>query len=373
MGTQAGMTSRIAVTAFAVVFCGASACSKSSEAPGNLSSAGSGGNGGGQAATAGGSPSAGTAGSGAAGKPATGPAISTAPDAWSPPADCGGVGDTCPEGIFGCTAPTSVCQLEGYVCIPAYDPKEGLTGLTPETPYCAAYTCMTFEQASCFCSGEAGKSDPRCASPAALAGLCGTEISGCDAEADCCEGFACLPGAYYPTKSCRKTCTSNEDCSTGCCTDALDTGTKICATADKCETACKVRGEQDCVQNDPNKPSLCCRGTCVSSENPNFGGCRPRCTKNEECFETGCCVPFTDSTEGFCADAKFCSCGSAGAACSGDDNPSCCDGTRCLSFSEAPSFACYQSCASDADCPGSCCIPLTSSDGMVCGPPDRCR
>lgn len=375
MGKQAGTISAIGAAVLAVgVLFGVGACSKSSDSPGNSSLAGSAGSGGGAPSATGGSSSGGTAGSAAAGKPSTGPAISMAPAAWAPPADCGGVGDTCPEGIFGCTSPTSSCQLEGYVCIPAFDAKQGLPGRTAETPYCAAYTCMTFEQASCFCSGDAGKTDSRCVSPSALAGLCGTDGSSCDTATatECCDGFACLPQAYYPQKSCRQTCASNEDCSSGCCTDALDTGTKICAPADKCQTACKKQGEQDCSLNDPTKPTLCCRGTCVNSESPHQAGCRPRCTKNEDCFETGCCEPFSDSTEGFCVDAKFCSCGMAGAACSGFDNPPCCSDTTCLTFDAGTEFSCFQNCASDADCPGSCCIPLTSSDGKVCAPPGRC-
>jgi hypothetical protein len=372
---QAVSTSARWAMVLAAIFASASACSKSPEPADDSASAGSasGGRGGGLATTGGAVSTAGGGSSSAAGKPATGPVITQAPDAWSPPADCGGVGDTCPEGIFGCTAPTSFCQLEGYVCIPAVEAGKPLPPRTAETPYCAAYTCMTFEQASCFCSGDAGKADSRCSSPAAMAGLCGSDHSKCDADMDCCAGFACLPEAYYPQKSCRKTCASNEECSSGCCTDALDTGVKICATADKCETACKVRGDQSCPQNDPNKPTLCCRGTCVLSDNANFGGCRPRCTKNEDCFDTGCCRLFADSTDGFCVDAKFCGCGSAGAACNDADNPQCCDGSTCLSFDDAASFSCFQNCSSDADCPGSCCIPLSSGTGSVCGPPGNCR
>jgi hypothetical protein len=346
-------------------------CSKSDEAAAGAAgtsnvSAGSGGQGSSSAGTSQGGAS------GAAGKPSTGPAITMAPDAWSPPADCGGVGDTCPQGIFGCKSPTSACQLEGYVCIPAFDAKKGLPGRTAETPYCAAYTCMTFEQASCFCTGDAGKNDSRCSSPAALAGLCGSDSSACSSDAECCKGFACLPDAYEPRKACRKTCATNDDCSTGCCTDALDTGTKICAAADKCETACKVHGDQSCAGADPNKPSPCCRGVCVLSDNPNYGGCRPRCTKNEDCFETGCCQPFANSTEGFCVDAKFCGCGQAGAACGGDDNPPCCSGTTCLTFDDRVSYSCRPNCTSDADCPGSCCVSINGTDDKACGSPENC-
>jgi hypothetical protein len=202
--------------------------------------------------------------------------------------------------------------------------------------------------------------------------LCGTESTTCDADTDCCGGFACLPGAYYPTKSCRETCAANEDCASGCCTDALDTGTKICATADQCETACKKEGALDCTQNDPNKPSLCCRGTCVQSENPNYAGCRRRCSKNEDCFETGCCEPFSNSTEGFCVDAKFCGCGNAGAACGGNDNPACCSGTTCLTYDQGASFSCFKTCATNADCPDSCCVTLSDGSAKACAPPGKC-
>lgn len=364
------------VILLAATFGSGLACSKSPAPSGGSagSASGSGGSAAGSATAGGGTNSnAGAGGGGLAGKPSAGPAITEAPDAWNPPADCGGVGDTCPEGIFGCGAASS-CQLEGYVCIPAIEAGKPLPARSPETPYCAAYTCMTFEQASCFCTGEAGKTDPRCASPAALAGLCGAGATKCSADSECCKGFACLPEAYYPQKSCRQTCTSNEDCATGCCTDALDTGVKVCATADKCETACKVRGEQPCDQPDPNKPTLCCRGTCVQSDNPNWGGCRPRCSKNEDCFETGCCEPFANSTEGFCVDAKFCGCSEVGAACAGQDNPDCCGGSTCLTFDDGanPSFSCFKNCASDSDCPESCCVPLSNGGGSVCGPPDNC-
>jgi hypothetical protein len=356
----------------AAVLASASACSKSGEGPsgaaGSAAGPGSGGTAAGGAnasAGAGASPSA-----GAGGTALTGPAITEAPAAWARPPECGGVGDTCPEGIFGCGSGSS-CQLEGYVCIPALEAGKPLPSLSAERPYCAAYTCMTFEEASCFCTGEAGKTEPRCVSPSAMAGLCGTDAKKCAADTECCTGFACLPEAYYPQKSCRKTCATNEECASGCCTDALDTGVKVCATADKCATACKKVGEQPCDQGDPNKPSLCCRGTCVQSENPSYAGCRPRCTKNEDCFETGCCVPFKDSAEGFCTDAKFCSCGSLGAACGGND-PACCGDSRCLRYEPDVTFTCHKSCTSDADCPESCCRPLSSGEGSVCAPLRAC-
>src|SRR6187399_3354242 len=105
------------------------------------SSAGKGGS-----AGSGGSAQAGTSGTGGG---STGPAITSAPPSWMPPADCGGIGDTCPNGLAGCST-KSTCQLEGYVCIPRLPTgATTLPGRTAETPYCAAYTCMTFEEASC--------------------------------------------------------------------------------------------------------------------------------------------------------------------------------------------------------------------------------
>lgn len=325
---------------------------------------GGGGGGSGAAAGTGGTgASPGTGGSAASGT-GGGPVITDVPDAWARPADCGGVGDTCPEGIFGCQAPTSSCQVMGYVCVPAFD-AAGAPSQTEETPYCAAYTCMTYEQASCFCTGEAGATVSSCASPAAMAGLCGTNSVSCETDAECCEGFACLPDRYYPAKVCRETCTDASECASGCCTDAYDTGVKVCADADECETACMVEGTTGCDDGIFETPSPCCRGTCVLSENANFAGCRPRCTVNEDCFETGCCRLFADSTEGFCVDSRYCSCGAPGQACGTSETAACCTGSTCLTFDSGATFSCTANCTTDTDCPGGCCVPL--EDGtLVC-------
>src|SRR5262245_36338023 len=66
----------------------------------------------------------------------TGPPITMAPATWTRPSDCSGVGDTCPGGIFDCTG-KSVCQTEGYVCIPpGADMGLKLQPPSAERPYC---------------------------------------------------------------------------------------------------------------------------------------------------------------------------------------------------------------------------------------------
>ncbi|HWZ92483.1 MAG TPA: hypothetical protein VNW92_26640, partial [Polyangiaceae bacterium] len=136
-----------AVTGLVVAF--AAGCSSKSSgggsggqpsSGGSVSSSGSGGASGSHDTTGGGGTTT-----------STGPVITSAPPAWVRPADCGGIGNLCPN-LSGC-ADKSTCQLEGNVCIPSFDASKGLPGRTADTPYCAAYTCMTFDQASCFCTG----------------------------------------------------------------------------------------------------------------------------------------------------------------------------------------------------------------------------
>src|SRR4051812_7333636 len=109
------MKSKALVITVALASIGAWACSKSTSdddsSGGSSSHAGVGGasatggagaqaGGGGTAAAAG---KGGTGGTGGTGGSAMGPAITSAPPAWMPPADCGGIGDTCPQGIIGCS------------------------------------------------------------------------------------------------------------------------------------------------------------------------------------------------------------------------------------------------------------------------------
>jgi hypothetical protein len=346
------LTAMVVLSVFAAAACGddGSGGSESGDGTGGSNATGGSGQGGSAGSTGG----AGISGSG------NGPAITTAPPEWVRPADCGGIGDSCQEGGLAGCGELSVCQLEGYVCIPKLpDGATSLPGRTPETPYCAAYTCMTFEEASCFCTGEAGDVTPSCSSPGALAGIC-TGLDGSCATRGCCDGLTCLD--TNGGRACKVGCATAADCESGCCTDRYDTGVLVCAEAEACTNPCKKRGEM-CDPGSSTTPNDCCRGTCVQSENPDYAGCRPTCTTNEQC-DTGCCVPFSNTTSGFCAAAEFCGCGAAGTAC-GPTEPECCDGTLCAGFT-AETLSCYQTCTTDADCPGTKCGPLSDNSASIC-------
>lgn len=296
----------------------------------------------------------------------TGPPISSAPAAWDPPADCGGIGNLCPN-LSGC-AERSSCQAVGNVCIPAIDPNQGLLpSRTAETPYCAAYTCMTFEEASCFCTGEAGATTPDCASPSALAGLCEGQGGICDSSA-CCEGLKCVDTGSFQV--CEQPCATGADCESGCCTDLRDTGDLICADLAACENPCKKEGEA-CAQGSETTPSDCCRGNCVDSEVPDFAGCRPLCNVNEDC-DTGCCVPFSNTDNGFCADAFYCSCGAEAEACGSDETPPCCEGTACAGTGPDGAFECNLLCTQDSECASGCC-GMTTEGTRICLGPEYCQ
>jgi len=329
------------------------ACSSKSGAP-----AGAGGSGG-AGGTSGGA-------SGSAGKSSgSGPAISSAPPAWARPADCGGIGNLCPN-LSGC-AEKSVCQLEGNVCIPKYAADaQALPDRSAETPYCAAYTCMTFDEASCFCTGDAGKSVPACKSPSELALLCVSLGASCD-EQPCCDGYSCVSdGAGH--KQCQVPCETNADCAdTGCCTDPHEVGVDICSPKSACDNPCKKRGAA--CMGSATVSANCCTGTCVIADNPAFAGCRPTCLTNADC-DTGCCVPFDGKSNGFCADAAFCSCGNVGAEC-GPNAPDCCAGTSCGAY-KTETFTCSPSCKVAADCSTQCCSLFKDQDNGVCVPAADC-
>lgn len=114
-------------------------------------------------------------------------------------------------------------------------------------------------------------------------------------------------------------------------------------------------------------PLDCCDdATCNStSAVPELNGCHPRCMQNTDCA-TGCCIPFSGQTRGFCGDAKWCSCGAAGARC-GSTMPMCCADQTCLAGDAQQSFyECKKRCMANADCPTNCCVPVPSLNLSAC-------
>jgi len=327
------------------------------------------------------------------------PVITNVPAAWSRPADCHGVGELC-EGL-GCGT-GGMCQLDGNICTPRLADINNIPVFSVETPYCLAYSCMTYEQASCFCTGPAAAMFPVCKSgPAAVAGLCVGEASSCN-SGSCCPGLDCV--TIGPTsKVCYDRCAGNADCDTGCCTDRRDTGDQLCAPLTSCQTAC-IKRAQACTRNEQ-----CCNGTCITDPNPDWNGCRPACQTSADC-DTACCVAGVCVATGYCGCDAGCAAGSScttfdgrNFACRKDctmdtDCPSvCCSGTipnsthgvcitaectcpggcttgqTCLTFDTGTTYACYQNCMRAADCSTNCCSqPITGKNYGSCLPAARC-
>jgi hypothetical protein len=220
---------------------------------------------------------------------------------------------------------------------------------------------MTFEEASCFCTGDGVPSTVDCSSPGALAGLCGGPNGSCT-DRPCCDGLSCID--LGSSRICQQPCSKDTDCESGCCTDRYDTGSLVCAEPEACTKPCKKSGEA-CTPATSTSPTDCCQGTCVTSQNPELAGCRPSCTENEHC-DTGCCVPLAGSTNGYCASAEYCSCLAEGTSC-GPDKPKCCEGTMCAGSSSA--LTCRRLCTTEADCPGTECLPLFDGSASVCAAP----
>ena len=353
------MNRLLTLTGAGLCLASALGCSSSSKPSGNTG--GSGGAAGTSSAVGGGS----SAGSG--GKSSVnGPAITSAPPAWVRPADCGGVGNLCPN-LSGCAA-KSACQLFGNVCIPAFDATKPLPGRSAETPYCAAYSCMTFDQASCFCTGEAGKTEPACESPSALALLCVSKGSSCATD-PCCDGYSCVD-VGHGQKQCQVACKTNTDCAdTGCCTDPHETGVNICSPKAACDTPCKKTADTTCTPGTTTTASDCCDGNCFPNDVPAFAGCRASCATSADC-KSGCCQPYSDGTYGFCTDAVYCTCAAVGTAC-GSAPPYCCAGNTC-GGNDTDGYKCAPSCKVNADCATKCCSLFTGEDNGICADASRC-
>jgi hypothetical protein len=163
---------------------------------------------------------------------------------------------------------------------------------------------------------------------------------------------------------CEQSCIANGDCASGCCTDLRDTGDLVCADAAACTNPCKKTGAA-CIQGTSTTPDDCCQGSCIESTSTYFSGCRPRCSKDADCLETGCCQPFSDGTYGFCVDPLVCSCGSEGATCGTTGTAKCCAGTHCAG-TETGGFKCLKDCLAASDCSSNCCVQISTGEYSIC-------
>ena len=112
--------------------------------------------------------------------------------------------------------------------------------------------------------------------------------------------------------------------------------------------------------------------TCHKAGGPGLNKPTNHVPTNAQC-DTGCCQMYSDGNGGFCADASFCSCGTAGAVC-GTNSPDCCTGTICAGNDSTGTtgFSCHPSCKVAADCATQCCAMLTGEDGGVCVAASEC-
>jgi hypothetical protein len=222
----------------------------------------------------------------------SGPAITSAPAQWMRPADCGGIGDLCPD--LGCGS-QSECQLLGHYCVPSAGPN-GLGEDCPQTPYCLGSSCMNYQQASCLCTGEAGvQMFPACAcGPSAVVGLCAAEGASCAKTKCCnCQGLKCVTDSVSGTV-CRQSCSQNTDCNTGCC----DTSTGFCHDSLYCN--CLNDGGTGCGGSGPQ----CCPGSTCLTYNSDGGGpfqCYVNCTQQAQCpAGTRCSQNIAGMSHGAC-------------------------------------------------------------------------
>jgi len=217
--------------------------------------------------------------------------VTSAPDQWAPPADCNGVGNLCWNCGSGAT-----CQLLGNVCVPT--PSGPPANRNEQTPYCLARVCMTYEQASCFCTGEAGAFYTACQEgPGSAAGLCASAGASCLSQS-CCDGMICEKDSPT-TSTCYQACSKSTDCASGCCTDLYDDGHMECASMAACTNPCAKRGGA-CQQK-----SDCCAGECLTV-NPDGGppySCYPYCTGPTDC-DGGCCGPITGEDASACTPCQ---------------------------------------------------------------------
>jgi hypothetical protein len=205
--------------------------------------------------------------------------VTTAPAQWVRPSNCAGIGNSCSQGCG-----SGICQVVGYVCIPS---------TSACGPYCVPSVCMSFDEASCLCTSDAGVAFPACeCGPAALAGLCGMDGDPCGPTTCCaCEGLKCVAGADSGSV-CRQHCSRNADCSTGCC----DSSAGVCQDSLYC--SCVDAGAA-CVSGGP----FCCQGsTCVPSAADGGGAatCSLNCNTPSDCAPACCLQPSPGQTQRVC-------------------------------------------------------------------------
>lgn len=116
--------------------------------------------------------------------------------------------------------------------------------------------------------------------PSTDAGACKKLDEPCERTTDCCDGNLCnRNGPVATLNGCKKPCTQNSECPTGCCYLFIG-GTRggMCSPAEWC--TCAATG----AACSPTLPPCCDTHQCQG------GMCNQKCTQNSDCA-THCCVP----------------------------------------------------------------------------------
>ena len=129
--------------------------------------------------------------------------------------------------------------------------------------------------------------------------------------------------------------------------------------------ACKKESETCALSSD------CCGNAVCNTNTPaaELLGCHAACKTAADC-PSGCCMPY-GMQSGFCADAKWCACGTDGSQC-GSMQPACCTTHVCLQNQAATGFECKKLCQANTDCPTSCCVAIPNTTEKACLDPVYC-
>ncbi|HEX6765141.1 MAG TPA: hypothetical protein VF103_06675 [Polyangiaceae bacterium] len=148
--------------------------------------------------------------------------------------------------------------------------------------------------------GESGTGGATASGGASGAGGdCRSEDAACSQTAGtpCCPSTSCVTTDTSTTR-CRKTCSANSECSTGCCASFAGSAL-VCLPEQYCAAGNCTPVGGSCASG----AIPCCAGTtCTSYHGPI---CRQACEYSEEC-ESSCCMSWTDGESRACYSFESC-------------------------------------------------------------------
>ena len=300
--------------------------------------------------------------------------------------NCGTCGHSCNDGLL-CTIDTCTagacsnllqagnCLISG-VCYANGDAKPGNpcqvcnassnpNGWTNSTAgvICAPNTCSGSSSVTSTCDGTGVcRQTSQSCSPNQCDNATGTCRTTCASNADCSTGFVCTAGVCKSAQG--SACTSDAQCGTGFCTDGVCCNSRC---AGLCQ-ACNITGSTGTCTNIPNgqDPGNECIGNATCN---GAGGCTA-CTP-KTCTQLGVnCGTVSDG----CGNTLNCGSCTAPQTCGGGGTPNVCGSPPCTPKTctqlGANCGTLGDGCGNTINC-GSCPAPKTCGGGgvpNVCGP-----